>query len=68
MSAHRKRLALGLAASMALAGIGVQASSHREAPGITKSPKVDATDFYMFRSYEPGRDGYVTLLANYLPL
>ena len=41
------------------------ASSHREAPGITKSPKVDGTDFYMFRSYEPGRDGYVTLLANY---
>ena len=41
------------------------ASSHREAPGITKSPKVDATDFYMFRSYEPGRDGFVTILANY---
>ena len=31
------------------------ASSHREAPGITKRPKVDATDFYMFRSYETGR-------------
>ncbi len=43
------------------------ASSHREAPAITKSPKVDATDFYMFRSYEPGRSGYVTLLANYQP-
>src|SRR6187549_2674724 len=68
MSARSKRIALGLATTMALAGIGVQASSHREAPGITKSPKVDATDFYMFRSYEPGREGYVTLLANYLPL
>ena len=44
------------------------ASSHREAPGITKMPKVDGTDFYMFRSYEPGREGYVTLLANYQPL
>jgi hypothetical protein len=22
----------------------------------------------MFRSYEPGRDGYVTIIANYLPL
>src|SRR5678816_4116748 len=43
-------------------------SSHREAPGITKSPKVDGTDFYMFRSYEPGHAGYVTLLANYVPL
>jgi hypothetical protein len=44
------------------------ASSHREAPFITEHPKVDGTDFYMFRSYEPGRSGYVTLIANYLPL
>ena len=45
-----------------------QASSHREAPFITTSPKVDGTDFYMFRSYEPGRSDYVTLIANYQPL
>ena len=44
------------------------ASSHREAPGITKSPKVDATDFYAFRSYEAGREGFVTFVADYLPL
>lgn len=44
------------------------ASSHREAPLITEMPKVDATDFYMFNSYEPGREGYVTLIANYIPL
>ncbi len=44
------------------------ASSHREAPFITTVPKVDATDFYMFRSYEPGRSDYVTLIANYQPL
>jgi hypothetical protein len=31
-------------------------------------PKVDGTDFYMFNSYESGRSGYVTLIANYLPL
>ncbi|MES3001043.1 MAG: DUF4331 domain-containing protein [Pseudomonadota bacterium] len=43
------------------------ASSHREAPFITSQPKVDGTDFYMFRSYEPGRQGFVTLLANYQP-
>ena len=43
------------------------ASSHREAPFITSSPKVDGTDFYMFRSYEPGRSGFVTFLANYQP-
>src|SRR6476659_8100267 len=29
---------------------------------------VAAADFDMFRSYEPGRDGYVTIVANYLPL
>lgn len=44
------------------------ASSHREAPGITSTPKVDATDFYMFNSYEEGREDYVTIIANYLPL
>ena len=44
------------------------ASSHREAPFITEHPQVDGTDFYMFRSYEEGRDGFVTLIANYLPL
>lgn len=45
-----------------------KASSHREAPFITTSPKVDASDFYMFRSYEPGRSDHVTVIANYLPL
>ena len=59
---------------LAAAG-GALASSHREAPFITTSPKVDGTDFYMFRSYEGvasngtgGRSDYVTLLANYQPL
>jgi hypothetical protein len=46
----------------------VDASSHREAPNITRLPTVDSTDFYMFNSYESGRNGYVTLLADYLPL
>jgi len=44
------------------------ASSHREAPFIATQPQVDGTDFYMFRAYEPGRDGYVVLVADYLPL
>ena len=58
------------AAVLALASLlpAAQASSHREAPFIATQPKVDGTDFYMFASYEPGRTGYVTLLANYLPL
>jgi hypothetical protein len=44
------------------------ASSHREAPFITRHPKVDGTDFYMFRSYQSGRSAYTTLIANYVPL
>ena len=44
------------------------ASSHREAPSITKTPKVDASDLYMFNSYENNRQDYVTIIANYLPL
>ena len=43
------------------------ASSHREAPAIAGMPQVDATDLYMFRSYETGRQDYVTILANYSP-
>ncbi len=53
--------------TLAVASSTVLASSHREAPGITKTPKVDGTDFYLFRSYEAGRAGYVTFLANYQP-
>ena len=66
---------LVMAVASATAGISILvvsalagASSHREAPFITTMPKVDATDFYMFRSYETGRSGFVTLMANYLPL
>jgi hypothetical protein len=44
------------------------ASSHREAPFIAGQPKVDGTDFYMFRSYEPGRENFITFIANYNPL
>ncbi|MBX3191349.1 MAG: DUF4331 domain-containing protein [Labilithrix sp.] len=60
------RVALAVAA-LALA-TEAEASSHREAPFIAKMPKVDNTDFYMFRSYEAGRDQFVTIIANYQPL
>ncbi len=53
---------------LALIVVLAQASSHREAPFITEQPKVDATDFYMFNSYETNRTGFVTLIANYQPL
>ena len=61
-------VAAAMAALVALAAAPALASSHREAPFITTQPKVDATDLYLFKSYEPGRDGYVTMIANYLPL
>ena len=71
-----KQLALSAVALAAAFACGQSiASSHREAPFITTAPKVDGTDFYMFRSYEGvaangsgGRSDYVTLLANYQPL
>jgi len=51
-----------------LASSAAFASSHREAPFITQHPKVDGTDFYMFQSYEPGRTGFTTIVADYQPL
>lgn len=41
------------------------ASSHREAPFVALNPAVDATDLYAFTSYETGRNGYITIIANY---
>lgn len=61
----RTPLQLALAAISALPAF---ASSHREAPLITSTPKVDCADFYVFNSYEIGRTNYVTFVANYLPL
>src|SRR5689334_15166973 len=57
----------GMAALLLGAGVAF-ASSHREAPLITATPKLDATDFYMFNSYEAGRSNFVTFIADYLPL
>ena len=65
---YRRSVLPAIAAAVALALSGTaMASSHREAPSIAMQPAVDATDLYMFRSYETGRSGYVTLIANYIP-
>jgi hypothetical protein len=66
MNKEQFRRALTLGA--ALVPVCAMASSHREAPAIAGMPRLDGTDFYMFRSYEPGRSGYVTFIANYIPL
>jgi len=69
LSLLRKRYLSGAIAAVVLGSAALtHASSHREAPLITALPKLDGTDLYMFRSYEPGRENYVTLIANYYPL
>ena len=66
---QRKMVTGGASAALLLAMATIAyGSSHREAPAITERPKVDGTDFYMFRSYEPGRQDYVTFIANYQPI
>lgn len=47
-----------LIATHALAGVG---------PFVAENPRIESSDFYLFRSWETGRAGYVTLLDNYQP-
>lgn len=58
-----------LAAGLLVTGVPrpSQAASHREAPLLAMDPTVDSTDFFAFRSYEQGREGFVTLIADYIP-
>lgn len=64
-----RKLASGATAfALVVGSTTALASSHREAPFITRMPKVDGTDLYVFNSYESGREGYVTILANYYPV
>lgn len=64
---NRIKLLVALA-GLSVCGAGALASSHGEAPYSKANPKTDATDFYMFNSYEAGREGYVTIVANFYPL
>ena len=43
------------------------AASHREAPLIANDPPADITDFYMFRSTEPGQPNKVDLVMDVIP-
>jgi len=65
-----KRSAMKILMGLALVSTAMSpafASSHREAPNITKMPKVDNTDVYAFRSYEPGRAAFTTIISNFQP-
>ena len=66
-----KKLCLGLAGLsllFATFAIPTLAASHGEAPLISMDRFADNTDTYAFRSVEAGREGFVTLIANYIPL
>ena len=65
---------LAAASAVLLAGLSkgtgpeaAQAASHREAPLISLDPTADITDFFMFRSYEPGNDDKVVLIMDVIP-
>ncbi|MGI8788780.1 MAG: DUF4331 domain-containing protein [Pyrinomonadaceae bacterium] len=62
------RIFFVLALSFGLSGVNVFASSHAEAPLISMDRYADNTDVYAFRSSETGRDGFVTLISNFIPL
>ncbi|MBA2238399.1 MAG: DUF4331 domain-containing protein [Lysobacter sp.] len=62
-----KPTAIALALAMSVLAGPAAGSSHRDAPAISGMPRVDATDFYMFHSYEAGRQDFVTFIANYQP-
>ena len=59
-------LLMGLTA-MPLAPRHALGASHREAPLISLDPPADITDFFMFRSYEPGRQDKIVLIMNVFP-
>ncbi len=56
----------GLLAGTMIAPALVGASSHREAPGISRDPSADSTDLYFFVS--PDKPNTATIIANYIPL
>src|SRR5512132_1099703 len=60
--------ALGVLAAAALssriAPDNAVAASHREAPLISLDAPADITDFFMFRSYEPGRSDRTVLVMD----
>jgi len=59
---------VGLSLIFSMTVIPALASSHAEAPLISMDRYADNTDVYAFRSSEPGRSGFVTLIANFIPL
>jgi hypothetical protein len=60
-------LALTLVAARGTGPEAAQAASHREAPLISLDGPADISDFFMFRSYQPGNEDKVALVMNVNP-
>jgi Domain of unknown function (DUF4331) len=68
-------IAVGLVAAAAIAALfagraapdGANAASHREAPLISLDPAADISDFFLFRSYEPGKSDRVVMIMDVNP-
>lgn len=63
---------LGAALALLMLRLGpgpspAKAASHREAPLIANDPAADITDFFMFRSIQPGQADKVDLIMNVIP-
>jgi hypothetical protein len=56
-----------IALVVGLAPAASSAASHREAPLISLDPTADISDFFMFRSYEPGQEDKVILIMDVIP-
>jgi hypothetical protein len=59
--------AVALAVAIQPAAQTSDAASHREAPLISLDPAADITDFFMFRSYETGKEDRVVLIMDVFP-
>ena len=59
--------AMALLAVYSLSIVPILASSHAEAPLISMDRYADNTDVYAFRSTDPARSGFVTLISNFIP-
>src|SRR5438105_963482 len=62
---RRTALLAALTVMLGLVGAGAaSAASHREAPLISLDPSADITDYFMYRSYEPGQSDKVELIMD----
>src|SRR5262245_43630028 len=67
-SIGRKLAVLVVSASAVLTMAPAADASPRDSLCTAGNPALDAADFHMFHSSEPGRAGFTTMIATYYPL